>query len=135
MEWHPAWRARRDAMIAHGLPARVIGVTLLPPWEGHRLLVLEMDIAEVLLPRTHVQRGFDLHLSLAFEEDLTVDLALVAMRLHRRWAGRHVVLRVAWLGNGGAAMLASNDPLVSDADIRYLHSRGGYSHRNLHVSL
>ena len=122
-------------MVAHGLPATVRGVALLPPWEGHCLLVVEVDIDENLLPRSHAERGFDLHLSLAFESDLHDELLSAALRLHERWVGRQVTLRVAWMGSGGAAMLHRSDPLACDPDIQRIHAAGWYAARDLHISL
>ena len=135
MAWHPAWEARRDAMLANGLPARVLGVELLPPWQGSRLLAMSVDIDERFLPRSHADRGFALHLSLIFEEEMTGDLLEAAARLHARWAGQTAFLRVAWLGSGGAAMLAGGDPLLTDPDVRLLHGAGSYAGRDIHVSL
>ena len=135
MSWYPDWERRRDAMVAGGLPARVCGVELLPPWNGGRLLALVVDIDEAHLPRSHADRGFALHLSLLFEKELTVDLALAALRLHERWAGRPVLLRVAWLGGGGAAMLGAGDPLMGDPDVQRLHAAGSYAGRGVHISL
>ena len=111
-------------MLAHGLPARVLGVELLPPWRGARLLAIVLDVEERHLPRSHTDRGFALHLSLIFEEELSADLLEVAARLHARWAGQTAVLRVAWLGSGGTAMLAVDDPLLSDPDVKRLHGAG-----------
>jgi hypothetical protein len=46
-----------------------------------------------------------------------------------------VVLRIAWVGSGGAAFLAADDPLASDGDLALLHAAGYYAARGLHVSL
>ena len=67
MAWYNDWEARRDAMLANGLPARILGVELLPPWRGARLLAIALDVEERFLPRSHNDRGFPLHLSLLFE--------------------------------------------------------------------
>jgi hypothetical protein len=134
-----AWRADYDAwaaaLLQHGLPATIRGVELLPPWNGDRLLAITVDIDENDLPRTHEARGFCLHITLLFESELTDDLARAALQVHQRWSGRQVVLRVAWLGSGGAAFLDSADPLAADADVSRLHSAGHYADRGLHVSL
>ena len=122
-------------MVAGGLPVAIVGVELLPPWQGHRLLAVVLSIDERHLPRSHAARGFDLHLSLAFEEELAPELIQAAACLHARWAGRPALLRVAWLGSGGAAMLAEDDPLVGDSDVRLLHGAGYYAGRDLHMSL
>ena len=87
------------------------------------------------MPRSHAARGFDLHLSLAFDCELTEELYEAAARLHARWAGQQTLLRVAWLGGGGAAMLAASDALAADPDLRRIHGAGSYSDRDPHVSL
>jgi hypothetical protein len=134
-----AWRADYDAweatVLAQGIPAFVRGVELLPPWEGSRLLALVLEIDEHFLPRSHGARGFDLHLTLLFQEELTEELARAVIRAHQRWAGRQVVLRVAWIGSGGAAFLDAADPIAADPDVSRLHSAGYYAKRGLHVSL
>ena len=135
MAWHPAWEARRDAMLANGLPARVLGVKLMPPWEGHQLLAVILDIDEGHLPRSHAQRGVALHISLIFNEEMSEELWEAAARLHARWAGRALLLHISWMGSGGAAFLATGDPLAADQDLRQLHAAGSYARRDLHVSL
>ena len=135
MAWYSDWEHRRDAMVAGGLPARIVGVELLPPWKGNRLLAIMVDVDEVHRPRSNYDRGFALHLSLLFECELTVELAAVALRLHNRWAGRHALLRVVRLGSGGAAMLGTGDPLLADPDVQQLHAAGSYAGRDIHISL
>ena len=130
MAWVPDWAARVRAVAAYGLPATVLGVAWLD-----ELLVLELDAPEAALPRSHAARGFPLHISLLFEGELTGDLQARAELLHSRWAGRSVVLRVRWFGRGGAAMLDVADALVSDPELRALHSAGYYRARQVHVSL
>ena len=135
MSWFQDWEARRDAMIAGGLPARVLGVELLPPWQGHRLLAVVLDIHEGHLPRSHQQRGFDLHISLIFEEEMSEELREAAAQLNARWAGRSLPLHISWMGSGGAAFLGGADALAADPDLRRLHAAGSYAHRDLHISL
>ena len=135
MAWFHDWETRRDAMLANGLPARILGVELLPPWRGFRLLAVTIDIEERFLPRSHTDRGFALHLSLIFEEEMNHGHTEAAARLHERWAGQTTVLNVAWLGGGGGAMLTGDQPLVMDPDLRLLHGAGSYADRNIHVSL
>ena len=65
-------------------------------------------------------------------EDHSRDLSV---QLHRWWANRHVVLRVQWVGSGGAAMLDPTDALASDPDLIALHSAGYYRDRQIHISL
>ena len=133
--WRADYGAWKAAVLRNGLPALVVGVELLPPWDGHRILVIALDIDETLLPRRHSERGFCLHISLAFDEELTEELALAAIRVHQRWAGRPVRLQIEWVGSGGAAFLNAADPLAADADVQRLHHAGWYTDRQLHVSL
>ena len=135
MEWHPAWEGRVAAMVAGGLPARVLGVELMPPWYDDRLLAVLLHIDEQFLPRSHQQRGFPLHLSLVFERELTDTLEEAAVRLHQRWVRRNILLNVAWVGSGCAAFLKGTDPLASDPDVIRLHDAGYFADRDLHVSL
>jgi hypothetical protein len=123
------------AAMAHGLPVRVVGVEFMPPWNGYRLLAIKLDIDEVYLPRSHQQRGFDLHITLLFEAELSDTLEEAAIRLHNRWSGRHHLLRIGWVGSGCAAFLKGTDALASDPDVVRLHSAGYYADRGLHVSL
>jgi hypothetical protein len=112
-----------------GLPVQVLGVA-----RHEDLLVLELAANEPILPRTHAQRGFPLHLTLLFAEELTGELQERLRRLHARWAGRHVLLPVQWMGSGGAAMLLPG-ALTMDRDLVALHAAGYYSDRQIHVSL
>ena len=130
MAWYPDWAERVRAVAAYGLPATVVGLAWLDD-----LLVLELDAPEAALPRSHAARGFPLHISLLFSDELTEELQLHAELLHSRWAGRRVVLRVQWVGRGGAAMLDAADPLASDGDLTALHSAGYYRARQVHASL
>jgi hypothetical protein len=125
----------KEAVVQNGLPATIRGVELLPPWNGDRLLALAVDIDEAFLPRSHEARGFKLHMTLIFESELTDALAADALRVHQRWAGRHVILRIDWVGSGGAAFLDAADPLAADAEVRQLHGAGYYASRGLHISL
>ena len=130
MAWFPDWATRAAAIAAHGLPATVVGVA----WYDD-LLVLELTAPEAILPRSHLARGFDLHVSLLFRDEFRGELHDRARSLHARWAGRSVLLRVQRLGSGGAAMLHPADPLASDEDLRALHGAGYYRGREIHVSL
>ena len=133
--WYADWMGRCSAIVANGLPARIRGMELLPPWNGGRLLALIVDIDELYLPRSHRDRGFELHISLLFEDELTDELAVAALRLHQRWAGQDVLLRVVRVGSGGGAMFSPTDPIASDVDARRLHSAGSYARRDMHISL
>ena len=130
MAWFPDWAERVRAVAAYGLPATVVGLAWLDD-----LLVLELDAPEAALPRSHAARGFRLHISLLFEGELTGDLQAHAELLHSCWAGQRVVLRVQWVGCGGAAMLDAADSLAADPDLTALHGAGYYRARQVHVSL
>jgi hypothetical protein len=135
MAWFSDWEHRLNNIRALGLPALIVGVELLPPWDGYRLLALRLEVDEMYLPRSHEDRDFPLHITLAFEDEISVDLAVRALGLHRRWAGRAVLLRVGSFGSGGTANLAPNDALASDPDLIHLHGAGAYRNRPVHVSL
>jgi hypothetical protein len=131
MAWFPDWAERMRAVAAYGLPATVVGLA----W-SRELLVLELDVPEAALPRSHAERGFPLHISLLFEGELLHNnLQPHAELLRDRWAGRAVLLNVEWVGYGGAAMLHPADPLASDPDLRALHGAGYFRDRQVHVSL
>jgi hypothetical protein len=128
--WKPEWWQLSQLVVRYGLPVHVLGVTRLDD-----LIVLELDANEAVLPRTHAQRGFPLHISLLFQEELRDDEQVEQLRrLHARWTGRHVLLPVQWVGSGGAAMLAPGR-LAADPDLLALHAAGWYSWRQIHVSL
>jgi hypothetical protein len=128
--WSPDWWQLCQDIVQFGLPVRVLGVS----WFDD-LLVLAVDVPEAVLPRTHADRGFELHLSLLFREELNAELHARAEAVHARWTGRRLLLPVEWVGSGGAAMLASTHPLASDPDIIALHDAGSFRDRQLHISL
>ena len=99
------------------------------------LLVLAVDAPEAVLPRTHADRGFELHITLLFREELIPELYGCAEALNARRTGRDLLLPVEWVGSGGAAMLASTHPLALDPDFVALHSAGYYRDRQIHISL
>ena len=96
-------------MLRGGLRARVVGVELLPEWDNDGLLAIVLEIDELVLSRSHADRGFKLHISLAYLSELGSDAWAAAYRIHRRYAGRDVVLRVDWIGRGGSASLGAGD--------------------------
>ena len=133
--WNRDWEEQVNAIIRYGLPVFVRGVELLPSHDGYRLIVISLDACETLLPRSHAQRGFDLHISLLFEEEVSGALEEALRRLQLRWAQRHHVLDIAWVGSGGAAFLRDSDTLAADPDLRRLRAAGWYADRETHVSL
>jgi hypothetical protein len=130
MAWFPDWELRAERIKLRGLPCTIVGVA----WFDE-LLVLEVDISEEVLPRSHHARGFALHISLLFAQEFVEHLHHHAVSLHRRWAGRRVRLPVQWVGSGGAAMLDPSGLLASDLDLQALHKAGWYSDRQVHISL
>ena len=80
MAWYPDWAERVRATAAYGLPATVAGVAWLDD-----LLVHELDAPEAALPRSHAARGFPLHISLLFSNELPhQELQAHAELLHSR---------------------------------------------------
>ena len=59
--WFPDWEARRDRMVDNGLPAFFDRVIVTGDLVAFRAYILEAH-----LPRSHIDRGFDLHLSIGF---------------------------------------------------------------------
>lgn len=133
--WAADWHARQQAIVTEGLPVHVVGIHMLPPWEGRRLLAMELAVDEHRLPRTHAQRGFELHMSLIFHTEMREELWEAARRANDRWAGRDVILDIAWFRSGGTAFLAGGNAVSQDPDIQLLHSAGYFADRGLHVSL
>ena len=120
----------------HGLPARILGVSIGDDDYGFISMHLEVD--EDILPRAHKMRKFPLHLSIAFRSDFRYGVAEEAVqRLQARWAGEWTVLRIRRYTRGGTVELADDDLIVLGDDIAWLHARGFYSTRSaaMHVSL
>ena len=138
MAWFPNWQEHREAIMHHGLPIIFEEVRLTP--DGFLALYLRAD--EALLPRSHVSRGFDLHITLGYSSDYPKGVAeLVRDHINAVWAGRFHVLDVEWVGKGGAAMIRATDPIVENLLISWAHKVGYYGNglhtepRQLHVSL
>jgi hypothetical protein len=133
MAWFDDWRSRMTAIRSIGLPVIITGLEL----QDNGFLSICLDVEEVYLPRSHADRGFDLHVSIGYiqdYDDLTTALE-AALRLHNRWSGRWTLLNISWIGSGGAAYLHTYDMLNDDEDFTYLYSRGRYRARGAHVSL
>ena len=139
MAWYSDWSARCDRIIQFGLPVLVrdINIDHATGFIAVRFVANEAD-----LPRSHADRGFELHLTVGFSSDYADGVAEHSVRiLKERWLGRIIRLKVAWFGSGGSAQLAADDHLASDDHIRWLHQRGYYGNgveclpRDLHVSL
>ena len=129
--WYADWQDRRDLMIRDGLPAHIEGAAL-----EDNFLSVHMCIDEAYLVRPHIVRGFKLHVSIGFTTDWGDGIAAAAVEnINSRWRDRHIVLKIAWMGSGGAAFLAEDDALARDYDVAWLYARGWYSDRGMHVSL
>ena len=133
--WFPDWEARRDRMVDNGLPVFFDRVIVTGD-----LVAFRVYIPEAHLPRSHVDRGFDLHLSIGFlstwrERGLDMDgVKIYIDELNRRFHG-HRVVKVGRLGHGGAAILHVEDEIAKDPIFNVLHEFGGYEWREPHISL
>jgi hypothetical protein len=134
-DWRADYWQWVDTVRRHGLPARIVGVELLPEWDGDRLLAIVLDVSEAALPLSNAARGFCLHVSLAFLSEMSDAMWTAAACVQHRYAGQCINLQIEWIGRGGAAMIDEGDVLASDADVVFVHSRGFYAERQLHVSL
>ena len=139
MAWHSDYDARRSRLEREGLLVYVRNARV-DPITG--FVAVYFDANESDLLRSNVDREFELHLTLGYASDYYAGIAEEAVgRINQRWRGRLVRLRVAWVGSGGSIQLGEDDPLASDPDIYWLHSRGCYGNginvlaRGLHVSL
>ena len=138
MAWFPDYKERREAIMRHGLPIIFEEVRLTP--DGFLALYQRAD--EALLPRSHVSRGFDLHITLGYASDYPEGAAeLLRDHINAAWSDRFHVLIVEWIGQGGAAMIHAEDPVTQDLLIQVAHACGYYGNglhiepRQLHVSL
>ena len=138
MAWYPNWQERREAIMRHGLPVIFEEARLSP--DGFLALYLQAD--EALLPRSHVSRGFELHITLGYASDYPKGVAeLVRDNINAVWANSFHVLDIEWVGEGGAAMIRATDPIVENLLIKWAHRNGHYGNglhtkpRQLHVSL
>ena len=130
--WYPDWRKRRDDILRYGLPAKVQSVEV----GDAGFFATYFQIDEAHLPRSHESRGFPLHLTIGYTSDWRPGVAEERRaRLTDRWAGRDLRVRISWVGSGGAAFIRDGDWLAKDYDIVWLHRRGHYRDRDLHISL
>ena len=132
--WHDDCKQRLEAIVRHGLPVKILGVDIGDDYYG--FISMHLDACEDILPRSHKMRKFPLHLSIAFRSDFGHgDAEEAVQRLSARWAGEWAVLRVRRYTNGGTVELAADELIAMDDDVAWLHSRGHYWARPLHVSL
>ena len=132
--WHGDWKARLEAIVRHGLPVKILDVDIAADRYG--FISMRLETSEDILPRTQKMRGFPLHLSIAFRSACRNGIAEeVVQRLRARWAGEWTILRIRRYTSGGTIELTNDDLLVLDDDIAWLHARGYYWDRSMHVSL
>ena len=139
MAWYSDWEVRFERLRANGLLVLVNSVRIEP---DTGFAAVHFTANEGDLPRSHIDRGFGLHLTLGYESDYGDGVAASCVAaLNERYAGRLIRLRISHVGGGGSVQLAADDVLASDPDIYWLHSRGWYGNgqhvraRDLHVSL
>ena len=133
MAWYSDYNQRKERLLRDGLLVLVRGAHV-DADTGFAAVYLEANEGDLL--RSNTERGFDLHITLGYAADYGRGVAEeCAAIINKRWRGRLVRLRVGWVGSGGSAQLAEDDELASDDYIVWLHSRGWYSDRPLHVSL
>ena len=76
------------------------------------------------------------HLSIGYASDWRPGVAEECRaRLSERWVGRDLRILISWMSNSGAAFIHDDDWLALDYDIAWLHRRGHYWDRGLHISL
>ena len=132
--WHSDWKARLEAIVRHGLPVKILDVDLAADRYG--FISMHLETSEDILPRTQKMRGFPLHLSIAFRSDFRDGIAEEAVqRLRARWAGEWTILRIRRYTSGSTVELAADELIAMDDDVAWLHSRGYYRKRPMHVSL
>ena len=139
MAWYGDYWSRRERLLSNGLLVLVRGARI-DPDTGFVGVYLEANEGDLL--RSNADRGFELHITIGYATDYCAGVAEDGVeRINRRWRGRLVRLRIAWIGGGGSIQLADDDPLVMDEDVRWMHRRGHYGNglrvraRQLHVSL
>ena len=139
MVWYSDYQARCHRLLSNGLLVIVRGARI-DPGTGFVSILLEANEGDLL--RSNADREFDLHITIGYATDYCAGVAEDGVeRINRRWRGRLARLKVSWIGGGGSIQLADDDPLASDPDVRWLHSRGYYGNgvltrvSGLHVSL
>ena len=131
-QWHANWQDRLDAIVRHGLPVKLRRTTI----DDDGFISVGLEIDELILPRSHRMRGFHAHLTLGFRSDYGAGIAEAAVeRINQRWQGEWMLIRVKRYTSGGTVELSADDMLYRDDDIYWLHSRGWYGARRLHISL
>ena len=135
--WFDDYKVRNKRIEVYGLPTYIRGFRMLP--DG--FLAMWVDINEDHLPRRHVDRRFDLHMTLGkrwfYEQNNIPDNVVQEMvnELNKRYAGTFRNIKVEWVGHGAAAMFHKDEPLNDDPLIDFLYDKGGETKGHLHISL
>ena len=139
MAWYGDWKQRRDNMFREGLPMRIVDFRIAPDEWGFIAMYVEID--EHLLPRSHRDRGFELHFSMGYLKELTDkghpegairDLIRV---LNKRYAGMLYAMNVWWMGTGGTAYYHLDDRILLDPIIDFIFNHAGLAWKGAHISL
>ena len=138
MAWFVDKDRRVELLERHGLPVIFTEARI----EDNGFFALYLRADEALLPRSHVSRGWELHVSLGYRSDYPEGTAeLLRDHINAVWSDRFHILIVEWIGQGGAAMIHVEDPITQDLVIQVAHVCGHYGNglhtepRQLHVSL
>ena len=130
--WSPTWRVIRAQMETRGMLVTIREASV---EEGTGFIAIWVEAEEAILPRPHLARGFNLHISIGklhnyFNHDIVYD---ALGRINARWAGRSLRLRIKRMCR--TAELHPDDLLAADEDLVWLHDRGCYWECPLHISL
>ena len=130
--WLPTWRVTRARLETSGLLVTIREASV---EEATGFIAIWLEAEESQLPRTHRSRGFELHISIGkLHNYYSAAIVYEAInRINARWAGRTLRLAIGYMA--GTAVLAANDLLACDEDLMWLHDRGCYSDRPIHISL
>ena len=85
--WSPTWRITRAQMETRGMLVTIREASV---EEGTGFIAIWVEAEEAILPRPHLARGFNLHISIGklhnyFNHDIVYD---ALGRINARWAGR-----------------------------------------------
>ena len=130
--WLATWRVTRARLETYGL---VVTIREASVEDATGFIAIWLEVEESQLPRAHTSRGFELHISIGKLHNY-YNAAIVyeaISRINARWAGRTRRLTIGHMA--GTAVLATDDLLACDVDLTWLHDRGCYSDRPIHISL
>ena len=118
------------ALVTHGLRAKIMGIQLMDGPPGSRLLAALIEASDDQLARPHHMRPFELHVSIAYENQLDWWAEDAIRGLNARWTGAHHTFKVWWVGGGATAQLHPDDPFVRDPNFAVLFKR-----KHPHISM